>query len=107
MARTFMTTLMLLGLCAGIDAWALNDPTRPTDPSHYFGSSSTPAPDALMLQSILFAPERRIAVINGMRVQEGDRVGSARVVNIQDSQVLLETSRGTRTLRLLPHTLKR
>jgi MSHA biogenesis protein MshK len=98
---------MILGLFSSASVWALNDPTRPTDPSQFFGSTSTANSADLMLQSVLFAPERRVAVINGTRLQEGDRIGSARVVRIQDSQVLLETSRGMRTLRLLPQTLKR
>ena len=70
------------------------------------GISFSPSGD-LLLQSILYASERRIAVINGTRVREGDHIGSARVVRIKDSQVLLETSRGMRTLRLLPETLRR
>ena len=104
MAKSFFVGLMILGLFSTTRAWAVNDPTRPSDPSQFFGSNPTPNPVDMMLQSILVAPERRVVVINGIRLQEGDRIGSARVVRIQDSQVLLETSRGTRTLRLLPGT---
>jgi len=47
-----------------------------------------------------------VAVINGTRVREGDRIGSARVVHIQDSQVVLNASGRKLTLHLLPTTMK-
>jgi MSHA biogenesis protein MshK len=99
--------LLTTGLLAAGNSFGLSDPTRPTDPARYFGTTKQQDSADLMLQSILFAADRRIAVINGTRVTEGDRIGSARVVRIQDSQVLLETGRGMRTLRLLPETLRR
>lgn len=107
MARQLPLLLLIGSLCTASGAWGLNDPTRPTDPAQYFGNARQQSSAGLMLQSILFASERRVAVINGTRVREGDQIGSARVVRIQDSQVLLQTSRGMRTLRLLPETLRR
>ena len=97
--------ISLIG-CFGVSATALalNDPTRPTDPSAYFGGSTSGNETGWSLQSILTASDRRIAVINGTRVREGDRIGSARVVRIQDSRVLLKTGEGMLTLRLLPTT---
>jgi MSHA biogenesis protein MshK len=101
MAR-FLTGLLLVLLLAG-KAAALKDPTRPIDPALYFGSGNI---GGWALQSILFSNNRRIAIINGTRVQEGDRIGSARVIHIQDSLVVLETGNRTLKLRLRPHTLK-
>jgi len=96
-------SLWLLGvlLSATQPALALHDPTRPTDPARYFGEngmSSRP----WTLHSILHSPDRRIAIINGQRVQEGDRVGSAKVLRIGNSHVLLQTGGHRLTLRLLP-----
>ncbi len=88
-------------------AGTFNDPTRPMQPSQFFGDSAAVNLDQLMLQSILYAPQRRIAVINGTRLQEGDRIGTARVVRIEAARVLLETSGGMRTLRLLPTHFKK
>ena len=58
------------------------------------------------LQSILLGRDRRVAVINGTRVREGDRIGSAQVVRIDDSRVLIKTGGRTLTLYLLPETMK-
>lgn len=95
--------LPLLALLLAGNAVALNDPTHPTDPALYFGSGNV---GGWTLQSILFSNERRIAIINGKRVREGDRIGSARVARIQDSQVLLKTGDRMLKLRLRPDTLK-
>jgi len=98
----------VLVLWAGLsgDLYALNDPTQPTDPALYFGTGQAPNSGDWSLQSILSSPQRRIAIINGSRVREGDRIGSARVVRIRDSHVLLNTGGRTVTLRLLPQSIK-
>lgn len=70
---------------------ALVDPTRPPLPA-----SARPAPVAAALapdytvQSIVYGPARRLAVINGRQVHEGSAVGDARVVQIQRDVVVLE-----------------
>ena len=97
-AAVLMFALLLTG-----NATALNDPTRPTDPALYFGSGNS---GGWTLQSILFSDNRRIAIINGRRVQEGDNIGSARVARIQGSQVVLETRGRTLKLHLRPDTVK-
>lgn len=96
-------TALLLTLLMAHNAAALNDPTRPTDPALYFGSGNA---SGWALQSILFSDNRRIAIINGKRVKEGDRIGSARVTRIHNSQVVLKTGDRTLKLRLHPDTLK-
>jgi len=92
---------------AGVPAWALQDPTRPTDPALYFGANHRPDGSAWTLQSILSAPDRRIAIINGTRVREGDRIGGARVVSIRTSHVVLNTGKRKLTLQLFPDTIKK
>lgn len=86
-------------------ARALQDPTRPTDPAAYFGGG-TPSSNSWALQSILSSPARRIAIINGTRVHEGDRIGSAKVIHISESQVVLNSGGRALTLRLLPKSIK-
>ncbi len=102
-------SLLLLGLSMSLaqPAQALYDPTRPTDPTLYFGRSAQPVPSRpWTLHSILRGPDRRIAIINGKRVREGERVGSAKVLRIGDSHVLLQTGKRRLTLRLLPGSIK-
>ena len=106
MARRYFPGLMVCWVLVCGNASALTDPTRPTDPASFFGSGGTSRDTQWSLQSILFASDRRVAVINGTRVREGDRIGSARVLRIHDSQVLLETGKGRLTLQLLPETVK-
>ena len=105
MDKRVICALLIVSLAPAGNLHALHDPTRPTDPASYFGSKKK-QPGGWSLQSILSSPERRIAVINGTRVREGDRIGSARVVRINDSHVLLNTGGRTLTLRLLPESLK-
>lgn len=100
MARTL--TILLLALLAS-NAYALHDPTRPTDPALYFGTGNA---GGWTLQSILFSDDRRIAIINGKRVREGERVGSARVTRIRNSQVVLKTRGRTLKLQLRSDTVK-
>jgi len=100
-------SLWLLGvlLAATQPALALHDPTRPTDPARYFGGHGTSS-QPWTLHSILHSPDRRIAIINGQRVQEGDRVASAKVLRIGNAHVLLQTGRRRITLRLLPESTR-
>jgi len=97
---------LLLGPGLAGNVHALKDPTQPTDPGNYFGSSENRSGSSWSLQSILSSPQRRIAVINGTRVKEGDRLGSARVVRIHESHVLLNTGGRTLTLHLFPQSIK-
>lgn len=106
MDKKAIFALLLLGPGLSSSVQALKDPTQPTDPGNYYGSSRKHSATSWSLQSILSSPQRRIAVINGTRVKEGDRIGPARVVRIRDSHVLLNTGGRTLTLRLFPEAIK-
>lgn len=91
-------------LLATTGASALNDPTRP---------SGTPVPtqhtagdDAWRLTSTRITPERRSAVINGIDVSEGARLGAAQVLRISHAQVQLELEGRRLVLNLLPAEVK-
>lgn len=101
MVRTLAIALFTLLLTN--NAAALHDPTRPTDPALYFAHGHA---GGWILQSILLSTERRIAIINGKRVREGDRIGSARVTRIQNTQVVLKTAGRTLKLHLRPGVRK-
>lgn len=96
--------LLLLTLLASVtDVAALNDPTRPpARRSSTQSLGSVTAPSArLELTSILVAPERRVAVINGKSVQIGEKIGDYKVVDIQFDVVLVKNDH-----RSIPLTLK-
>ncbi len=61
-----------------------------------------PAEAGPRVESILIAPDRRVAVINGETVTLGGRVADAEVVRIDESEVVVRGAEGERTLRLLP-----
>jgi MSHA biogenesis protein MshK len=87
---------------------ALEDPTRPTNPAviiptHTSGSGNS----SWVLNSTLVSPNRRVAVINGIQVSEGESVGGALVVQIHRSYALLQTSGRNIKLHLLPDTVKK
>ena len=104
MSRYLAALVLISAAVLTQNARALQDPTRPTDPSAYFGYGT--ANNSWALQSILSSPARRIAIINGTRVREGDRIGSAKVVSISESQVVLNSGGRALTLHLLPQSIK-
>lgn len=63
-------------------AWSLPDPTKPTS-----YRAATAVAQSLTLESILISDERKLAIINGVVVTEGENVGSVKVVNISQSGV--------------------
>lgn len=59
---------------------------------------STEPAERFHLGSTLISDNRRVAVVNGKVVSVGDRVGSAKVVTIDSTQVVLK--KGNRNIRL-------
>jgi len=84
----------------------LGDPTRPT-------SLDEPAPEQRprqagprwRLQSTLVADSRRLAVINGRTVAEGERIDGATVREVRQGGVTLEVEGRRVELRVLRETL--
>lgn len=83
----------------------LHDPTRP--PTFVF----TPQEREIVnvgpvLQSIAFASGRRTAVISGQTVKTGSKIGEAKVVRINETEVVLKTGNSLQTLKLFPDVEK-
>lgn len=74
------------------------DPTQP--PARGLGEAGTPA--GQRVESILIAPDRRLAVVNGQQVLIGSRIGAGTVVRITETEVVVRGAEGEQTLRLLP-----
>ncbi|NND89231.1 MAG: hypothetical protein HKN42_00105 [Granulosicoccus sp.] len=89
-------------------ASGLIDPTQPPKTQKPNTSTPTaPSPRGWTLESTLVAPDRRVAVINGKLVSEGDSVDGARVIEIRKFDVLVKTSSRHLTLQLLPDFIER
>ena len=89
----------------GAPADVLVDPTRP--PSFAGGAVETEkSGQARVVQSVLIAPGRTIAVVNGETLRVGSSVGSAKVVKIDQTGVTLSNSGKLEVLRLFPDAEK-
>ncbi|MGB5260845.1 MAG: hypothetical protein WBO34_10025 [Gammaproteobacteria bacterium] len=83
----------------------LTDPTRPWN-THGYDQRQTPGNGSLTLSSTLVSRDRRVAVINGHHVSEGETIGNAIVVEIRKNDVVLQSPHRLITLKLLPDILK-
>ncbi|RRQ22006.1 hypothetical protein [Thiohalobacter thiocyanaticus] len=91
------------GLTLPCGAAALADPTAPNPR----GQAAGPGGDTGSgLTWTRVTENRREAVINGIRVTEGDRLGGARILRIRHGAVEIETASGRDTLRLQPSRIK-
>jgi MSHA biogenesis protein MshK len=101
-----------LGLASALPARAadvfdgLPDPTRPSS-TLGGGDGVATSVHGLVLQSVLIAPQRRLAVINGQTLAVGERIGDATVVAIQPHEVVVKRAGGELTLRLVPRYVLR
>lgn len=105
MKRT--SQLVLLGyalLAAGPAlAQALRDPTQPPSAFESTQGQAEGRPSGPELQSILISPTRKVAIINGQRVQLGEKYGDAKVVKITESEVTLRSGADVQVLKLFPN----
>ena len=106
MSRQTLAAVLMLGALTGASGPAeLSDPTRPA-------RSQRPSPSVteeaeLTLYAVMLSDHRRVAVINGRRVQLGDRVFGARVVEIGLSGVRLRREEGDVLLTLTAASIKK
>lgn len=105
-----MSRLFLLAagfLASGVVLCApFADPTRPATASESAGGlAGTEA--GPRVESILIAPDRRLAIINGETVTLGGRIADGEVVRINESEVVVRGAEGERALKLLPDFIER
>lgn len=97
-----------MGLMIPAALWALEDPFRPADytgpVSRYALQGSESA--SLQLNSILVGSDRRVAVVNNMAYEVGDRVGSHVLARIDEEGVLLFGEEKSLYLDLFPSNFK-
>lgn len=104
MSKIAPVFVLACGLAAGAQAAPWADPTRPP------GGSLGDDPAILegpRLESVLIAPDRRIAIISGQQYRRGDKYGDGRVVRITESEVAIRTGEALEVLKLLPASEKR
>lgn len=87
-------------------SWAatLRDPTQPV--IGVMGNQSSNASESrFQLQSILIAPKRRLAMINGQMVGVGSSINGARVLAIDKNRVILLVGGSKQSIYLLGRRL--
>jgi len=102
-ARVFAISALLgaLGAAHGAPAGLSVDPTRPPSPAAGVPGGEKGG-QIRRVQSVLIAPGRSVAVVDGEMVRVGSRLGDAEVVKIDESGIVLRSSGRTETLKLLP-----
>lgn len=97
----FHFCLLPFALHSALAAELLPDPTRPPLEAGLAGDVATLA-SGPVLQSVKIAPGRRMAVISGQLLAQGERFGAAKLVSISESEVVLLGPEGRQTLKLFP-----
>ncbi len=103
--RMLLTAALLCGPHI-VAAESLPDPTRPAiEPGGGMGTESAGAATQAAprgLQTIIISPGYRAAIINGVTVPQGGKLGDSTVVEVRESSVVLQSGRGRRVLELFP-----
>lgn len=104
--------LLVLCVPALVSAQALTDPTKPpAEISAPQGAppgapSGTPpgaaVPEGNALQTIFISSGRRAAIIDGQTVELGAKHGDVRLIEVNESGVVLEGAQGRQALALFP-----
>ena len=101
MSRALLVFVLLCGLGTARSARAeLGDPTRPPDFANVTVETIESGGSSFSVSSILVAPERQVAIVNGTRVEVGDEVGGATVTQIKAQAVLLQLAEEEIELRI-------
>lgn len=93
--------LLLACLLPAAHAETLADPTRqPAEVSAPLAQGANTGASAL--QSIIISPLRRAAMINGQMVELGAKQGDSRLVEVNETGVVLQGPQGAQVLPLYP-----
>lgn len=104
--------LAALLLAANAQAEPLPDPTRPAAEFLVPGDggdaakASAAAVSTDGLRTIIIAPDRRSAVIDGEQVALGGKIGSERLMAVCEDSVVLQGAEGRREVPLYPGVVK-
>jgi MSHA biogenesis protein MshK len=95
-------TLLGAVILPAAQAQGLVDPTQPPAAFAAPDSGAGASPGAPVLQSVMISPSRRAAIIDGVVVRVGDKVGNAVLVSVGESEAVLKSGESTQVLKLYP-----
>ncbi|GMR07389.1 MAG: hypothetical protein BMS9Abin26_0392 [Gammaproteobacteria bacterium] len=104
-----MTSAMILYMVATASSVhaQLRDPMQPPEFQYSAGDVAQSKYSGYELTSIIIAPGRRVAVINGQSLSKGDSLGNVTVVDIRPAEVLLKRGEEDIVLSLIPVNVKK
>ena len=102
-----MACVLMILLCGSSFADELRDPTRPLRFVQAVNSNGQEI--KLELNSILVGPNRKIAIINGQSLVQGQKLKGTnyQLVSIQKNSVTLTSGEARRTLTMVESRVKR
>lgn len=98
----FLNACKVMLLCAlPLSASALTDPTKPPID---LGASPVSAviADTARLSTVIISPGRRAAIIDGQTVELGAKHGDVRLIEVNETGVVLQGEQGRQVLTLFP-----
>jgi MSHA biogenesis protein MshK len=100
--------ILAVGLFASASTYCapFTDPFRPPREMEA-PVAGVSAPAGPRLESVLIAPDRRIAVINGQQYSEGATFGEGRILRISETEVVIRRPGRDEALKLYPLDVKR
>lgn len=103
-----LTLTLSLALLGTASAETINDPMRPPGKAMLAATASGKQAVAARyrLDSVIIAPNRRQAIINGKRLSLGERIGNATLIDVQATQVTLRLAGKPYIVTLLPLSIK-
>lgn len=101
MSRPLAVALLLAALPVAAQQ-GLGDPTRPTSLAEPAAVRAVESGPRWRLQSTLVADTRRLAVINGKTVAQGERIDGALLREVRQEGVTLEVGDQRVELRVVP-----
>jgi hypothetical protein len=103
-----MATVLLFGPLLANAEETLRDPTRPFSARSVVASTGGGAVISSFKVTAIFTSDmRRVAVVNGQRVGEGDQVDGATVVEILADRLRLDHRGKAITSRVLPYGFRK
>lgn len=103
--RVLLALALVMNCTTALAAGEIGDPTRPSRIGSDNRTPETRAP-SWVVESIIVAPNRKLATINGRVVGVNEWVGGARVVEILPYEVRLEYKGESRRISLIPIRVK-
>lgn len=111
MFKTIVSSLcLLMSVCLWAQESDFSDVRDPTAPLGHISGGAVNSEQQFTLNSILVSPQRKVAIINGSVLREGQVVPGSddvKVQKISSQTVVLQQTNKTWVLKLLPDVVRR